>query len=162
MEGGIGFLPNRCLDDIRRQVREIIDAQADPWLKQHYTLEFPKLHNEAFETPTDHPLVTTLSRACERQRGASEISGMIVSCDARLLHKVGGMPTVVFGPGLMKDAHSNHEQIDMKDIVKAAQILAVFLAELALEWKPITRTKPALPDAEAWRRIESKLAELKR
>ena len=35
-------------------------------------------------------------------------------------------------------------------------------AELAREWKPITQTKPALPDAEAWSRIESKLSELKR
>ena len=35
-------------------------------------------------------------------------------------------------------------------------------AELARDWKPITRTKLALPDAEPWSRIESKLGELKR
>ena len=35
-------------------------------------------------------------------------------------------------------------------------------AELARVWKPITRTKLALPDAEAWSRIEPKLGELKR
>ena len=29
-------------------------------------------------------------------------------------------------------------------------------------WKPINRTKPALPDAEAWRHIAAKLPELKR
>jgi ferredoxin len=34
-------------------------------------------------------------------------------------------------------------------------------AELAREWKAITRAKPALPDAEEWRKIESKLGELK-
>ena len=35
-------------------------------------------------------------------------------------------------------------------------------AELARAWKPITRTKLALPDAEEWSRIQSKLGELKR
>jgi ferredoxin len=35
-------------------------------------------------------------------------------------------------------------------------------AELARAWKPITRTKLALPDADEWARIENKLPELKR
>ena len=35
-------------------------------------------------------------------------------------------------------------------------------AELARAWKPITRTKLALPDADAWARIENKLPALKR
>ena len=35
-------------------------------------------------------------------------------------------------------------------------------AELAREWKPIVRTKLPLPDAEAWSKVTSKLAELKR
>ena len=35
-------------------------------------------------------------------------------------------------------------------------------AELARQWKPITRTKPALPDADAWSKVHDKLGELKR
>lgn len=35
-------------------------------------------------------------------------------------------------------------------------------AELSREWKPITRKKPPLPDADAWSKIEAKLRELKR
>ena len=35
-------------------------------------------------------------------------------------------------------------------------------AELSREWKPITKTKLSLPDAEAWSKIEQKLGELKR
>ena len=128
IEGGIGFLPPRRLDDVRNGLRQAIEERSGPWLRGHYTLEFPKLHNDAFETPTEHPLVTTLSSACERCRVPPGISGMLVSCDARLFSKVGGMPTVVFGPGNLDYAHSNQEQIDVKDIVKAAQILAVFLS----------------------------------
>ena len=35
-------------------------------------------------------------------------------------------------------------------------------AELAREWKPITRTKAALPDADEWAKVDDKRAELKR
>jgi len=35
-------------------------------------------------------------------------------------------------------------------------------AELAVQWKPITRRKPALPDAEAWREVTGKRGELER
>jgi len=35
-------------------------------------------------------------------------------------------------------------------------------AELARLWKPITKTKPALPDAETWRDAEDKRAQLQR
>ncbi len=35
-------------------------------------------------------------------------------------------------------------------------------AELASQWKPITRTKLALPDADAWAKIEKKLDQLER
>lgn len=49
-----------------------------------------------------------------------------------------------------------------EDVPAHQQHFTALNAELALNWKPITRTKPALPDAEAWSRIESKLGELKR
>jgi ferredoxin len=35
-------------------------------------------------------------------------------------------------------------------------------AELSQEWKPITKTKLPLPDAEDWSKIEAKLGELER
>lgn len=35
-------------------------------------------------------------------------------------------------------------------------------AELVRVWKPITKTKKPLPDADAWREVEAKRAELQR
>lgn len=35
-------------------------------------------------------------------------------------------------------------------------------AELSPQWQPITRTKSALPDADAWAKVQNKRAELKR
>ena len=49
-----------------------------------------------------------------------------------------------------------------EDVPAGQQHFTALNAELAGQWKPITRTKLALPDAEAWSKIESKLDELKR
>ncbi len=49
-----------------------------------------------------------------------------------------------------------------EDVPAHQQSFIALNAELAREWKPITRTKLALPDAEEWSKIEAKLGELKR
>ena len=49
-----------------------------------------------------------------------------------------------------------------EDVPAGQQHFTALNAELARAWMPITRSKLALPDAEAWRHIESKLGELKR
>ena len=49
-----------------------------------------------------------------------------------------------------------------EDVPADQQAFIALNAELAREWKPITRTKLALPDADEWSKIETKLGELKR
>ena len=48
------------------------------------------------------------------------------------------------------------------DVPGDQQHFTALNAELVRDWKPITRTKLALPDADEWSRIESKFGELKR
>jgi len=127
IEGGVGFLPNKSMGEVKRELKQVIEKSGSEWLRGHYKLEFPKLHNDAYEIPVDHPLVKTLERSCKEIGLNPEVSGFIVSCDARLFNKVGNMPTVVFGAGSLVHAHSNTEQIDVKDIMAAAKALAGFL-----------------------------------
>jgi ferredoxin len=49
-----------------------------------------------------------------------------------------------------------------EDVPTDQQHFTPLNAELSREWKPITKTKLALPDAESWSKIEHKLGELKR
>jgi acetylornithine deacetylase len=39
------------------------------------------------------------------------------------------MPTVVFGPGKIEDAHSQHEKIKLDDILLAAEAITLFLID---------------------------------
>jgi acetylornithine deacetylase len=125
LEGGVGFLPNKRMDDIKRELREVVESAADEWTRAHYELDFPKLHNDAYADDPNHPAVVALADACRELGLGSEVYGWNVSCDARLYHHRGKMPTVVFGPGRISEAHAVGEQVDFRQVVQAAQAVAL-------------------------------------
>jgi acetylornithine deacetylase len=130
VEGGVGFLPNKRMDDVKRELREAVMQTDDVWLREHFTLEFPKLHNDAYEIPVDHPLPQTMKAGCDAVGLGTRVTGFIVSCDARLFWHRGKMPVIVFGPGSIRDAHSSHERIRITDILAAAEAVA----ETVVRW----------------------------
>ena len=52
---------------------------------------------------------------------------MTASCDSWFYNNQLGIPTVVFGPGSLRFAHSNEEQIQLDEILDAAVILVRFI-----------------------------------
>jgi acetylornithine deacetylase/succinyl-diaminopimelate desuccinylase-like protein len=54
---------------------------------------------------------------------------MTASCDSWFYNNQLHIPTVVFGPGSLRFAHSNEEQIGLDEIGEAAAILVRFLSE---------------------------------
>lgn len=129
VEGGIAFLPNRNIRRIREEISALIESKATPWAREHNSFEFARLHNEAFETPIEHPAVRCFHRAAESVLGHQELKGWVASCDGRLFYHRGRMPTIVFGPGDLGHAHSPDEQIRMGDILRAAEVLVKFLVD---------------------------------
>jgi len=128
VEGGIAFLPNRTARQIEEEVLALLGARATPWSREHARFALTGLRNEAFETPAGHPLVGTFRGAAEAALGPRPVEGWNASCDARLFFHRGGMPTVVFGAGDLRRAHALDEEIDIREVLKAAEVLARFLA----------------------------------
>jgi len=129
IEGGVGFLPNRSMEQVKREVKEAIESIDDKWLREHYKLSFPRLHNDSYETNYSHPAVVAMEKACREAGLSSEVFGWNVSCDARLYAKLGKMPTFVFGAGSIIDAHAKNEKVVFADIVKAAEAAVRFIIE---------------------------------
>jgi acetylornithine deacetylase len=129
IEGGVGFLPNKPMAAVMDELREVILAIEDPWLRDHFTLDFPKLRNDAYALAADHPIAISLATACEASGFVPEVCGWNVSCDARLYYHRGGMPTLVFGPGDTQQAHANDERIAVGKIAQAAEALGRFLED---------------------------------
>jgi succinyl-diaminopimelate desuccinylase len=71
----------------------------------------------------DAPVVQALRQAGEAFTGSRpDLAGMRATTDAATLAGKGGIPTVIFGPGRIAQAHKPDEFIDIKEMVDAACI----------------------------------------
>ncbi|MBM3458284.1 MAG: M20/M25/M40 family metallo-hydrolase, partial [Armatimonadetes bacterium] len=84
---------------------------------------------EPFETPRDHPLVTSLRAAGETCTGtAPEVIGMALVGDANLYANGTGISTAYYGPA-HETAHSDHERVSMHRLADCARIYALAAAQ---------------------------------
>lgn len=125
LEGGVGFLPNKSMDQVKQELWDAVMETDNEWLKSHFELTFPKLHNDSYEIPGDHPLPVTVHGAVTEYEPSSEIFGWNVSCDARLYNRLAGLPTIVYGPADIDQAHSDNEKVSMTELITGAKGLAL-------------------------------------
>ncbi len=127
MQGGVGFLPNKSMDQVKEELYEAVMETDDEWLKDHFELTYPKLHNDSYEIPGDHPLPVTLHEAVTNFEPSSEIFGWNVSCDARLYNRLADLPTLVYGAADIDQAHSDNEKVSMTELINGAKGMALGL-----------------------------------
>ena len=124
LEGRYGVAPDEDLDTARAEFEDAIAAAAadDQWLAEHApTVEWWGGQFLPGRTALDSPIVTTLADAIG---GNAVIRGMPYGCDMGLTARLGGMPTVVFGPGDIRAAHRPNEHVAIDDLVACAAALA--------------------------------------
>ena len=139
MEGGQGFVPTHTMDEVMARMREAAQRGAANYMGrcgqpdsggQFVTVVYEKLHNAAFDGDPDSPAMRN-AIAAAKIAGIwrdEPMAGWTVSCDARLFAtEYPGMPVLTFGPGELAFAHSDQEQIALRDVAKAAEFLALFL-----------------------------------
>ena len=131
MEGGIGFLPSRSMEEVQRELAEVVDSLDDPWLRDNCRIIFDGLKNEPYQMPLEHPFTDALVAALgQLERPRPEISGMMATCDARYYYNQGGMPSIIYGGKGFGLAHAKGEYAEIKDVLETALDYAVF----ALNW----------------------------
>lgn len=82
------------------------------------------------EIPAEHPLVQALGAAAEKILGTPpRLKGFEATCEASLL-MTAGIPTVVFGPGRIAQAHNADEYIEVQQLVTAQDIYAALARTL--------------------------------
>lgn len=72
-----------------------------------------------FDLPLDHELV----KLTQKLSGSSELSKVSYGTEAGLYTKVGGIPTIVIGPGNIEQAHEADEYIEISQIEKCHKFL---------------------------------------
>jgi acetylornithine deacetylase len=128
-EGRYGVAPGEDLDAARREFEAAVAAAAEghPWLAEHPpTVEWWGGQFIPGATDLDDPLVGAVQAAAGQVTGREPlVRGMPYGCDLGITVGVGGIPTVVFGPGDVRDAHRPDESVPIDDLVVTARTVAL-------------------------------------
>lgn len=127
LEGRYGIGIGEDTQSARSELESAVQvaAQQDSWLRQHPpAVEWWGARFLPAAIPEDHPLVMTLSesyRTC--LQAEPTIRGMPYGSDMHLLVREGQIPTVLFGPGDVRQAHAPDEFITIQELHDATRIL---------------------------------------
>lgn len=128
-EGRYGLAVGEDIPAAQRQLEAAVAraAQADPWLREHPpVVEWWGGRFEPAGTPLGDPIVTTVAEAFGAATGgAARLEGMTYGADMRLLVNVGKTPTVMFGPGDVRQSHRPDEFVPIADLVAVTRTLAL-------------------------------------
>jgi len=130
-QGRYGVKLGQTWRDAERDLQRAIDDanESDPFLREHpATVELTGGRFSSSRVPADHPLPVGLSSVVEGLLGRTpELTGEPYGADMRLLVNEGGTPTVIFGPGDKRVAHSADEWVSITEVADCARVLAAWL-----------------------------------
>lgn len=135
IRGGVSVnvVPDRCSIEIDRRLRPDEDSRQAyqhliDYVAQAQEITFPVEHDPPYlEAPAlsddaNHAIADRLVGLVRKVNGRGEKVGVPYATDAAFLASV-GVPTVVFGPGSIAQAHTVDEWIPIDELELAAEIL---------------------------------------
>ena len=128
-EGRYGVAPGEDVDQARRDFEEVLRSTAarDPWLREHpLKLEWWGAQFLPASTPLEDPLVGCVTGAfADTAGGQPVLKGMPYGADMRLLVHQADTPTLLFGPGDIRNAHQPDEFVPVDDLLQVTRTLAL-------------------------------------
>ena len=130
LEGRYGIAPGEDVADAEAELDAAMRALAarDPWLAEHPPeVEWWGGRFLPGSTALEDPIVATVAACAEDVTGAGPpaMRGMPYGCDLALTTGVGGIPTVVFGPGSANFAHKPDERVPVDELVQCTEALVL-------------------------------------
>jgi acetylornithine deacetylase len=143
-EWRIGVAPGESVADVEAEfenrLRDVVEER--PWLREHPP-EFERfsVQFEPSEVDLDEPVVRAV-QAGMRATGLTDTEprGVTYGADAR--HYVeAGIPTVIFGPGSIEQAHFPDETVDFREVETAVDALAAAGREFLSSSRPDAQSR---------------------
>ncbi len=102
-------------------------AVKDPWLRDNRpVVTWPGGQFASGSTDVSHPLVGQMAVAVVAAGGAHPTLGSgVYGSDLRLYTGIGGIPTLHYGPGDMRDAHTPLEKVGLDHLVEVTRALVL-------------------------------------
>lgn len=135
IEGGqaVNIVPDQCWIEVDRrslpgETTETILAPVRSLLKdiKECSLEQPHLSVGGMEVSDTAPIVQLLSQAIRSVKGSATVEAAQYATDAGIYNGI-KIPTVVFGPGNIAQAHTDSEFIELQQLHQAVAIMERFL-----------------------------------
>ena len=132
IKGGAYFAPRvgRVTDVMAHLSAAVSETnRADPFLSRHPARLTFLHHDDSTEQAPTIPIARALAATLARRGGESEIAPGPFCCDMRHLVNQGGIPSAIFGPGSIAQAHKADEYIVIEEYLEAIEHLIAFIAD---------------------------------
>lgn len=117
----IHLQPDGPIGDVTVELDEIVAAERRNHPELNVTLYFDTVH-PGYQLPEKGPVVKALMDACN-DRGVDWVPEAFPShSDANILFSAGVRP-IIFGPGRIENAHRPGEEVSLKEVITAAEVL---------------------------------------
>jgi acetylornithine deacetylase len=131
VEGRYGVKLGQGWRDAEADLRAAIESACagDPFLRDHpVRIENIGGKFSSGQIAADHPLPESVAATAERVIGRRPARvGKPYGADMRLLVNEGGTPTIIFGPGHERHAHSADERVPLSEVADCARVLAAWV-----------------------------------
>jgi acetylornithine deacetylase len=123
IEGVLGLLPNKTKEAVCAEMRAALERGGDEFFARNFELSFMYRHDSSVVEP-GHAFPQALLASAQEAGVPLAVGAMTASCDAWFYNNQLGIPTVVYGAGTLKVAHSKDEQLAFQDLAEAATLLS--------------------------------------
>lgn len=117
------YLPSENGDAVWRSFKAIADKFAAASTGIRIESQDPFIDSAAMDVAAEEPIVGLMSQVCAESGIDPEPEGVPYGSDSTKM-VMGGVPTIVFGPGNIVQAHSLNEYVEIAQVTKAAKMLA--------------------------------------
>lgn len=132
MQYVVWHAPQETAEQVKAEVEAHIDrfAQTDPWLRENPPeVDWGTFWWQPYDVPIDAPICKAVATAYEAAMDEpARFYGFAAVDDAAFLNQA-GIPTVSIGPGHLRNAHSANEYVEVEELVDAAKVYALSIAE---------------------------------
>jgi acetylornithine deacetylase/succinyl-diaminopimelate desuccinylase family protein len=115
------LLPGEDWEDAYSEIKEMLMRNVDPKWHERIEIGSPYLIDPSLETNVDASITRAMSAKLDECGLLGEPIGAPFGTDASKI-ALKGIPSVVFGPGSIKQAHTKDEYIEIADIIRAAEV----------------------------------------
>jgi succinyl-diaminopimelate desuccinylase len=110
--------PDRVLAEVDEALAELSAREPGLTIRR----DPPSAIDRGLDTPATSAVVRSAARACEETLGRATVKGVSYGTHAAPFWRIGGIPSIVLGPGSIAQAHTADEYVELDQLARATEI----------------------------------------